>query len=222
MKLFSKISALGAVLVLSTAFATADTVSIGSYGALVGNGGAALGTTPDNTPVMYGGANTYNIGSGSAWTPAVGNSSWVSFDPNSGPTGGNVDPNSMYTYTTTFNVTGGVYGGFLTVMADDTTNVLLNGVEIIPAGALGGNGHCADGTPNCTTPFTVDLTGITLNAGLNTLTFNVDQTNFVYQGLDFAGSFSSVPEPSTLLLLGTGLMGSAGALLRRMKASSLK
>lgn len=227
MKLSSKLSALGAVLVLSTAFAAAETISLGSYGAGVGNGGSATPAgTFDNGAVTYGGSMTYNIGSGSDWAPAAGSSSWVSYDPNSGPTGGSVDPNGTYTYTTTFNAEGGSYTGSLIVMADDTTNVLLNGVEIIPAGGLGSDAHCADEVPNCLIQFDFSLDPITLLNGLNTLTFNVQQTALVYQGLDFSGSLSNgnsaVPEPGTLLLLGTGLVGSAGALMRRMKASALK
>jgi hypothetical protein len=226
MKLFSKMSALGAVLVLSTAFAAAETISLGSYGANVGNGGVATPAgTFNNSALTSGGNATYNISSGSAWAPAVGSSSWVSFDPNSGPTGGNVDPNGTYTYTTTFTAQGGTYSGSMVVMADDTTNVLLNGVEIIPPGALGNNTHCADNAPTCLIQFNFNLDPVTLLNGLNTLTFNVQQTALVYQGLDFAGSLSNgspTPEPGTLLLLGTGLVGSAGALMRRMKASALK
>lgn len=224
MKLSSKLSALGAMMVLTTAFAAADTISLGSYGASNGNGGSAPATTPNNTPVTYGGAQTFNISPDSAWAPAAGtNSSWVSFDPNSGPTGGNVDPNGTYTYTTTFSaVGGGPYGGFLTVLADDTTDVWLNGTQLIPEGIIGSNAHCADGVPNCITPFTIDLSGLTLLAGTNTLVFNVHQTGLVFQGLDFSGELTTVPEPGTLLLLGTGLMGGAGALMRRMKAAVTK
>ena len=220
MKLFSKLTAVGAVLVLGTAFAAADTITLGSFGTLNGNGGVAPGGSPSNTAVTFGGAPTYNIGSGSAWTAAPAGSSWVSFDPNSGPTGGNVDPNGTYTYTTTFTAAGGSYSGNLIVMADDTTNVVLNGLQLIPSGTLGGSPHCAVGTPNCVTAMSFALTNINVLSGLNTVTFNVQQTALVYQGLDFSGSItqtSAVPEPGTLMLLGTGLIGSAGTLMRRMR-----
>ena len=225
MKLFSKLSAVGAVLVLGTAFAAADTVTFGSYGTLLGQDGVAVvPVAGQNSAVLFGGNATYNIGSDgiSTWTPAGGNSSWVSYNPQTGPTGNFVAPNGTYTYTTTFTVAGGNYAGTLSALADDTTSVLLDGNTVIPAGVIGSNAHCADGSPNCLTPGTFDFGGMFLAAGTHTLTFNVIQSGLVFEGLDFYGSISTtspVPEPGTLFLLGTGLVGSAGTLMRRMRAS---
>jgi hypothetical protein len=67
---------------------------------------------------------------------------------------------------------------------------------------------------------TYNFVNYSLTGGVHTLTFNVQQTKLVYEGLDFYGSIatgSPIPEPGTLMLLGTGLIGSAGTLMRRMR-----
>jgi hypothetical protein len=216
MHLYSKLSAVAAVLVLSTTFASADTVQLGSYGTSSPN----LGN--QNSALVFAGAptTTFDIGTGGIWTAPVANSSWVSVNPGDCPGCGHVTPIGTQTYTTTFVLGSNfaTYGGSILVMADDTTDVLLNGI-LVQSFAGGGNSTCQNQQPNCITPLLVNLPSVDFVSGTNTLTFDVPETVLnTANGVDFGGSITSTPEPSSLILLGTGLMGSAGALFRRMRA----
>ncbi len=244
MKNLLKLSALAAVLVGSATYASASviTINLGSYGNqtdLIAN----PSPTPDNLALSFIGfqtniynnptnnqgttapasnTNTYNVAPG-VWTAAGAGSVWVSENPGAGNGGGVVLEDGTYDYTTTFTVgTTSQYSGGIWVMADDTTNVLLNTVQIQPdspqqGGAQSGFPECSTGTPNCITPVFVSLDGF-YTAGTYTLEFDVQQDAQVSTGVDFYGSITAVPEPSSLLMLGTGLMGSAGMLFRRMRS----
>lgn len=243
MKNFFKLSALAAVLVASATYASAGTVTIGSSGSTAGpftNGAlqfigynatpgtgfpsVTLATTVNGAPFVSTGGTT-NIGTGGGiWVGPLAGSSWVSFT-NTAP-GAGVANNGSYVYFTTFDTTAagaGALTGSMTILADDTVSVFVNGTALAneeeTAQPVGADGHCSSGIPSCNDPLgtTFALTGLV--NGVNNLWFVVEQTGLSAEGLDFTAtaSTSPVPEPSTLLMLGTGLVGSAGALFRRMR-----
>jgi hypothetical protein len=238
MKLFLRLIALGVALVAATTFASADTLSLGSFGQDAGNGGnnnSALAviappsyaydnglpdyTAPVNPSI---GTQYLPITNSSVWSLPVGDSSWVSYaqtGPESNPF---VDtPNGNYFFTSNFDIGSddpSLYSGSLSVLADDTAIVFLNGQLLnIPTGTS--YPHCSDGTPTCTGSGTlISLPSGDFVDGVNTLTFQVVQAGGSDFGVDFYGSVSPVPEPSSLLLLGTGLIGCAGTLMRKMRS----
>lgn len=244
MKLHSKLCALGAGLVLMTAFASADTIAIGSYGtgqSNMGNSNSAMAfnvglSTPVPGVVLT--SSTSNISPGGVWNSSLtSTSSWISYGQ-TGPTtpaasqpGGNYAPNGDYIFSTNFTLNGNATAFSLSLLADDTVEVYLDGntANLLVNFAPGLNGTCQIDQPNCETVFTINQTtnpgGLAfLTAGSHVLDFDVKQIGSVDMGLDFTGSVttgvgaSPVPEPGTLFLLGTGLLGSAGAMFRKMRA----
>ena len=236
---------LGVTLIASASIASATTVSIGSYG--TPNEGA---TNPGfyNQPVYfatyqpeapagnyatgssygYGKQGTYDLTNTSpVWTGPLSvnglTSSYVSINPGDGPKGGVVERNVVYGYHSYFYTPAGtVFGGNISVLADDTVDVFINGTQIIfnSNSANGGYPNCSATAPNCLTATSAQLLNsyFRTDGGPNDLYFEVYQEGHYATGLDFVGTVTATPEPGTLMLLGTGLLGSAGTLLRRMRS----
>jgi hypothetical protein len=255
MKTILKVAILPALLLALASAAFADSITIKSSGCSASpctNGALQyLGYTPGtfslpyNTPLVAGtipsgSAASYDVDSNGVWANAIAGSSWVSNSSDAGPSGsGNpddgkvVDPNGFYYYDTTFTAVGGTekYNGSISVMADDTAEVILNAgtadqVVLVPFGIVGSDSHCgtgsslngADPLPSCGGADTVSLSDITLLAGTNTLTIINAQTGLAGAGVDFTAELTQTPEPTSLLLLGTGLLGLAGMLRRKLRA----
>ena len=241
MKGLRKLVSLAAMFITSAVCASADTVMLGSYGTTNASGTAVLNPGFGNSATYYspkesgsqagilqpiaGSSQTYNLVRDPRWTGPLSTkgvaSSYVSLDP--GTSGDVIEPNGTYAYHTYFLATAApIVTGSLTVLADDTLDAYLNGHQVVFNGEFAGNTYatCSDAGPNCKVPVTVALDGWLRTDGIeNDLYFIVHQDALASTGLDFVGAVSSTPEPGSLLLLGTGLLGSAGTMLRRFRQS---
>jgi hypothetical protein len=203
-----------AVLMLAAVSATAGTILIGSNG---------TGADPNESNST--GNPTIVITPNAAWAAALPGTSWVSFAQTGTP---NPTPPANGTVVSFFDI---VFidrtftDATLTVRADDSTSVWVNGTKIFDEATSVGNTYatCSNFPIGCLVSTQKTFTFADLSPylvlGTNTLLFVVAQRNGSSFGLNYGGSVTTlegaepIPEPSTYFLMGTALL--ALGLLRR-------
>ncbi len=148
------------------------------------------------------------------WSNPIAGSQWISYGNTGDPStaGFFAPPNgTIVTFTQTFTLaaTDLTTNGTVSLYADDSSSVVLNGHVLITEASGTGNTYstCSDTTPNCTVLTTVVLPAMYLVSGSNSLQFAVAQRAGSSFGLDYAGSAgsSATPEPGTWASLGAGV-----------------
>ena len=182
-------------------------VSCTAYASTITLNSSALNTQNMST------SPTVNISPHPAWAPAFPGTNWISNAITGDPSapGYSVIPNgSVVSFFQNFFLDGPVESASLHVLADDTSSVVVNGHMLMGQTLVGGPA-CAAQAIGClmstrgdfSTPALLPL----LQPGNNTIQFDVLQVNAVSFGLDFAGTISTNPEPSTIgLVSGTGVL----------------
>lgn len=159
------------------------------------------------------------------WQPN-GAGVWVSYAQTGvgGASPGNSTLAPVATFSELINVLSGSSVLTLSVWADDTARVLVDGVELTPAGGTAPNfntdDHCAEGPLGCQTGEQGEFTSQVLAAGFHTLSIEVFQVDGYQFGVRYEGNLTQegdltqTPEPASILLFGSA-MAAAGMASRR-------
>ena len=203
-----------ALLALAVTPSFANSITIYSTGAGLGSGGVSDPNYQLLASSPTGAGPAYTLPAYAGWVSPPAGTQWINPSPSGGSTlAGNYD------YQTTFDLTGLDPGSLVlsgSWAADNAGSILLNGVAAIGTGTTIPDPY---GFKNLTA---FSITGsdnlANLHPGLNTLDFVVQNDGDVTGLLvDISGTASPAPEPSSLLLMGSGLIGLGGALRRKLK-----
>jgi hypothetical protein len=141
-----------------------------------------------------------------AWAvPPDAGASWISY-ADTGAGGSSPSNSTVVTFTQLFTLPFHVNTGSVTVWADDTAEVFLDGVSVFPLNVNPQDSACLTGPIACqqNEGGLIDLSG--LAAGNHTLAITAYQLHGDGFGVLYDGSVESVPEPGTLILLGAGIV----------------
>jgi hypothetical protein len=166
--------------------------------------------------------NNVVIAKNPAWANPVAGSQWISFSNTGDPSSAGFSApanGTVVSFFQHFTLTAGDLStaGTVSLYADDSAAILLNGHILMPEGSFAKNKYstCSDVKPNCTSLTTLVLLPEDFVLGGNTLEFDVAQRAGSSYGLDYSGSAgssvsgsvaSTVPEPATWALMVTGAL----------------
>ena len=209
-----KIALLAVIALLASTAVYADSVTL-----------ASLGTAADAGQTNSSGNPTLAIDPNTAWSSALGTSSWVSFTTSGNTSASNyaqVANGTVTSFFDSFSLSGTPTSGSIEVMADDSTSVLLNGHLLIAEASTTNNTYstCSDFAIGCRGAYIINLPTDYLVAGDNVLQFDVAQRAGSSFGLDYYGTINTtaaVPEPSSMLLLGSGISAAFIRLRKKTK-----